>query len=236
MNNINELYDQWLVEYQPDLQKILTKHRFSPKHAISVEEILSEVNFRLIKDKNKLIKDKVIDFISFKKMAYSYARNLIKWTADGVSSKDKKYFNNRSDGIVRADDGDKTVFEYICETLGNEDEVFNQMYAPQKIENLKKWIFNYSHFLSEHQKNVLTFVFKGEKLYEIAEVLGVTHQAISALVDDSLDRIKSYFKPDVLLKSEKEIIQSGRESINFLFGPERKMYRSQFDTRLKTNK
>ena len=96
-NNIPQLYDQWLSDYQPDLVKIVGKHHYNGKHAISAEEVISEVNFRLIKDKDKLIKERVVDLTSFKQIAYSYARNLIKWTADGVTAKDKKYFNNRSD-------------------------------------------------------------------------------------------------------------------------------------------
>lgn len=232
-NNISQLYDQWLSDYQPDLAKIVGKYHRAGKHAISAEEVVSEVNFRLIKDKDKLIKERVVGLTSFKKIAYSYARNLIRWTADGVSPKDKKYFNNRSDGVVSTDDGSKTLFEYISETLGEEDPSFRKLNASQKIENMKKWIFDYSHFLSDRQKNVLHFVFKGEKLFEIGEALGVTHQAISFMVDDALAKIKSYLKPDILLQREKDIIKSGRDSINYLFGPRRKKYRAQFNTMLK---
>ena len=233
MDNINELYDQWLSDYQSHLAKIVGKHHYNGRHAISAEEVVSEINFRLIKDKEKLLKEKVVDFSTFKKIAYSYARNFTKWTADGVSSKDKKYFHNRSDGIINSEDGDQTLFEYICETLGEEDSSFREMNASQKIDNIKKWIFNYSHFLSDRQKNVMEFVFKGEKLYEIGEVLGVTHQAISALVDDALSKIKSYMKPDLLYQRDKDVIKLGSNSINYLFGPSRKKYRSQFNTSLK---
>ena len=232
-NNISQLYDQWLSDYQPDLVKIVGKHHYNGKHAISAEEVISEVNFRLIKDKDKLIKERVVDLTSFKQIAYSYARNLIKWTADGVTAKDKKYFNNRSDGIISTDDGEKTLFDYVSETLGEEDPSFRELNASQKVANIQKWIFNYSHFLSDRQKNVMHFVFKGKKLIEIGEALGVTHQAISLMVDDALSKIKSHLKPETLLQSEKDIIKSGRDSINYLFGPRRKKHRSQFNTMLK---
>ena len=232
-NNISQLYDQWLSDYQPDLVKIVGKHHYNGKHAISAEEVISEVNFRLIKDKDKLIKERVVDLTSFKQIAYSYARNLIKWTADGVTAKDKKYFNNRSDGIISTDDGEKTLFDYVSETLGEEDPSFRELNASQKVANIQKWIFNYSHFLSDRQKNVMHFVFKGKKLIEIGEALGVTHQAISFMVDDALSKIKSHLKPETLLQSEKDIIKLGRDSINYLFGPRRKKHRSQFNTMLK---
>lgn len=233
-NNIPQLYDQWLSDYQPDLVKIVGKHHNNNRHAISLEEVISEVNFALIKDKEKLIKDKVVDFLTFKQIAYSYARNLIRWTADGVTPRDKKYFNNRSDGVMNSDNGDQTLFEYMCETLREEDPAFYAMDASEKIQNIKKWILNYSHFLSDRQKNVMEFVFKGKKLYEIGQAIGITHQAVSGLVDDSVSKIKSHMKPDLLCQKDEDVIKLGSNSINYLFGPSRKKYRSKFRTSLKT--
>ncbi len=83
-----------------------------------------------------------------------------------------------------------------------------------KYENLKKIIFKYSDILSEQQKAVLPFVLKGRKQEDIAEAIGVTHQAISHLTMDAFDRIKSAID---ISKSESEILIEGNESVKFIF-------------------
>lgn len=232
---INKEFDQWLVDYQDDLTKIIGKHRFS-HHLLDHSEVLSEVNRGLIKDKQKLIEQKgVNDFANFKKLAYSYARNYIKWTADGCSARDKKYTALKVDsaGSGGGEDADKTYFELICSTQAEEDPDFKKLDTNQRYENLKKWILDYSHFLTERQKVVLEFVMKGYTLDHIGDALNITHQAVSACLIEINERISSHIKKGSISKSEDTVIKEGMDSINYLFGPKRSKYRAQFNTSLK---
>ena len=232
-NNISESYEGWLVDYQEDLHKIIGKYHLPYSHAITHDDVLSQVNLRLIQDKDKLIESKVVeDFSSFKKIAYSYTRNNIKWTADGVTAKDKKYFAGKNDSVVNAEEG-TTAFDLLCDTLGAEDPTFTKLNKPEKIKNIQKWILDYSHFLSDRQKNILTFVLKGSRLIDIGEAMGITHQAISHAMGEIIEKISHYINPKTFTESERKVIKKGRESINYLFGPERKKYRSQFNTMAK---
>ena len=229
-NNANDLYEDWLLDYQEDLNRIIGKYRLG-KHCLSHEEVLSEVNLSLMKSKNKLVPEKVFNFDSFKKIAYCHTRNIIRWTADGVSLKDKKYHHNKVDSSPT--ESDDSSFDLVCKTLVENDNFFESLNEPKKYQNIKKWILDYSHFLSPRQKNVLSFLLKGHQLNEIAAALDVSHQAISFMLIEINAKINSYIKKSHILKPEAEIIDKGRNSINYLFGESRKDYRSQFNTSLK---
>lgn len=216
-------FDEWLVSYQDDLVKIIGKHRYS-NHELEHSEVLSEINRALIKDKEKLVNKKgVVTLSDFKKIAYSYARNYIKWTADGVSNKDKKYINLKVDRSAPSEDSPgQTLFELLCVTKGEEDPDFQKLNVNEKFKNLKKWIFDYSHFLSERQKIVLEYVMKGNTFDEIGDTLKITHQAISACVAEIHERISCYIKTESISKSETAIIRDGMCSVNYLFGAKRR--------------
>jgi len=220
-------FDDWLVSYQPDLERIIGKHRLS-RHALEHQELLSEINQALIRDKEKIITKRGIEnFNEFKKIAYSYARNYTKWTSDGCTPKDKKYYNNKIDTVADTSDGQKTFFELTCETQGGLDQSFVDIFSgDSKYSNLRKWILDYSHFLTPRQKNILIFAMKGYKLYDIGEAIGVTHQAISAALKEIEARLLAFIKKSDINKSESKLIEEGQTSVNFLFGTERCYARS----------
>lgn len=230
MNNEEKLnqFNGWLVSFQEDLVKIVGKHRYN-HHSLNSEEIISEINLSLLKRAEKIVSDPertLTSEVDFKKMAYAYARNYIKWTADGVSERDKKYNNNRSDGVVSSEDGSKTVFESVCDTLGQEDFSFEKLNDSDKFQNVLSWIFNYSHFLTPHQKNILELFISGKKLDQIGDLTGVSHQAISSLSIDMFNSIKSHIKIELNNEeSEKVKIKDGYKAINYLFGDLRKKRR-----------
>ena len=217
---------QYLGEYQDDLFKIVGKHR-KPSHALSVEEIVSEVNNHIIGNPEIFLKREIDSETDFKKLSYSIARNFIVWTADGAKPKDKKYKNKKVDYVVNDDeDGEMTAFEYICSTMGEEDPEFAKLNESQKYNNILDWVLNYSHFLSYRQKNVIPYMLKGNTLDEIAQALNVTHQAVSHIMRDAFEKIKQYVKTDINVDSEQRVIRQGRSSINYLFGEKRKKERS----------
>ena len=231
MNSTKEdLFNEWLSEYQSDFAKIVGKYRLD-RHPLSAEEIISEINIGILKKKDSLIygESSVMDCQStFKKVAYAFARNFVSWTADGVSLKDKKYLTLRKDGVVSTEDeGEISLFEYVSQTIGSEDPFFQKFNASKKFSNIMKWILLYSEFLNPHQKNLLELVVSGHKFNVIADLTNVTHQAISAAMIDIFDAIKSHVKIDLLGDAnDGQKIKEGHESVRYLFGKERVAERS----------
>ena len=206
---------QWLSEYQNSMIKIIGKHR-RPYHKLSVEEIASEVNNYFI---SKLV-DKIFENkTEFQKFAHMTCRNFIKWTASGAFVYgDKKYLERKDDSLMKIDEGDKTIFDYICQTIGSEDPDFAKLNYSEKYENIIKWLLDYSEILTPRQKNIFPFVLQGKTLDELGDALGVTHQAISHSITDIYDRIKSYIKIDINEDCDKECLIKGNNAINYLFG------------------
>lgn len=215
---------QWLSNYQDSMIKIIGKHR-KPHHKLSVEEIISEVNNYFI---NKL-SDKVFENeTEFKKFLYANCRNFIKWTSKGgLSSKAKKYYEIKDDSLIKSDEGNKTIFDYMCQTIGAEDPNFAKLNHSDKHNNIIKWLLDYSDILTPRQKNIFPFVLQGKTLDELGEALGVSHQAISHSILDIYDRIKSYIKIDINEDFDKEFLIEGNKSINYLFSKERSIARSK---------
>ena len=229
MNNKEKAF-QWLGEYQPDLIKIVGKYR-KADHILSVEEIVSEVNNYFInKIDNILINHPEIkDEKACKYFLYKIARNFIPWTKEGsYSSKGKKYARFKVDYTVTDDEGEsKTAFEYICDTVGEQDPEFIKLNKSEKYENILKWLIDYSDILTPRQKNLLPFVLQGKTLDDLGKALNVTHQAISHSILDMYDRIKSYLKININEDYDKTVLIEGNKSINYLFGEQRKLNRSK---------
>lgn len=210
---------QWLSDYQDGMIKIISKHR-RPEHKLSVEEIVSEVNNHFI---NTLC-DKVFENeIEFRKFVHMTCRNFVKWTSKGwFSYRERNYQERKDDSWIKSDDGDSTIFDYMCQTIGAEDPNFAKLNHSDKHNNIIKWLLDYSDILTPRQKNIFPFVLQGKTLDELGEALGVTHQAISHSILDIYDRIKSYIKIDINEDCDTEFLIKGNKAINYLFGVERK--------------
>lgn len=228
--NSQEQILYWLGEYQPDLIKIIGKHR-KPHHKLSVEEIVSELNNYFINKVDNLLINhpEIKDEKACKYFLYRMARNFISWTSEGGHKlKDKKYTRFKVDyTVIDDEDGEKTAFEHICDTLGEQDPEFIKLNQSQKYENILKWLIDYSDVLTPRQKNLLPFVLQGKTLDDLGKALKVTHQAISHSILDMHERIKSYLKININEDCDKTILIEGNKSINYLFGEERKLNRSK---------
>lgn len=222
MNN-KEKNLEWLSTFQPDLIKIVGKH-IKPNHKLSVEEVISDINNYFL---TKLIDKEFESQLEFNKFTYRVARNFIIWTAKGSGKKDQVYNERKVDYTVACEeDGEKTAFEYICETIGSEDAEFTKLDKSDKYQNILKWLLDYSETLTPRQKNILPFVLQGKTLDDLGKVLNVTHQAISHSILDMHDRIKSYLKVNINEDCDKTILIEGNKSINYLFGDDRKRLRA----------
>lgn len=227
MNNKEQVL-QWLGTSQIDLLKIVGKHRRAG-HKLSTEEIVSEINNYFIHHiDNILIKyPRIKDKKAFNPFLYKMARNFISWTIEGGHSlKDKKYTRFKADyTVIDNEDGEKTAFEHICDTVGDQDPEFIKLNKSEKYENILKWLIDYSDVLTPRQKNLLPFVLQGKTLEDLAQALGVTHQAISHSILDMHDRIKSYLKININEDCDQAVLIEGNKSINYLFGEGRKKSR-----------
>ena len=74
-------FDRYLGEYQPDLKRIIGKHRYA-HHILDQDEMLSEINLSIVKKKEDIIEMLGENFCKteFTKVAYNYAKNCIKWS------------------------------------------------------------------------------------------------------------------------------------------------------------
>ena len=90
----DEIYNQFVVEYQEDIVRIVHKYR-NQHHLVTAEDIISEVNFDLIYRKNTFLKNcfedehcpETLTFKIFRKYAFNFAKNKVSWTHSGVKNK-----------------------------------------------------------------------------------------------------------------------------------------------------
>ena len=218
----SDLFDQYLVDYQDDLKKIIGKHRFS-NHLLSPDELLSEINAYLLKKKENIINYKdpekgITKFTEtgFRKAAYAYACNLIKW--EHIREAKKPYVDRRQNNIHYTEEGEKNTFELICETLGV-DAVQLDFDSSAKADYVFKLLTDYNTFLTDNEIEVFNLLYQGKNQYVIASELGVTHQAISLTVIRMIEKIKHYINFDYSRDENPEETRKGRAAIKSLFSP-----------------
>ena len=216
----SELFDQYLVDYQQDLNKIIGKHRFS-NHLLSHEELLSEINVYLLKKKEDIInyrdpEKNVIEFTEtgFKKAAYAYACNLIRW--EHIRQSKHPYIQRRNNSIHQTEDGEVSTFELLCDTLGV-DATQLDFDSSSKSNYVFKLLTQYNTVLTDHEVKILKLLKKGKNQYVIAQELEVTHQAISLTVIRLIEKIKNYIKFDYTRDESPEKTRRGRAAIKSLF-------------------
>lgn len=210
-------FNNWLEEFQEDIQKIIGKYRFS-NHILSQEELTSEINLALLKKRSHIIEyikvNKKFDQPSFKHSAFIFSRNLVKWSH--MSLINKSYVARREDGIVYDKDSFKTTYEKVIEDQGVEDDGFT-FDEGGKVKTLIKIIKEYSYVLSPSQLEIFSHLESGLTMDEVAKETNVTHQAISQQFGQIKDKIRTYFKDSSLKDNSFSKISKGNSSINDFF-------------------
>ena len=212
-----ELYNDLLLSMQDDIKYIILKYRRNT-HFLSVEEIVAEVNYGLIKYRDSAIKKskECLTKVGFSKLLYASCLNRIRWTCKGVTQRDVKYFNNSSLNHVVNENGD-TLFDFLCNSKGEEDELFKKMDSSDKYKNIIKWIYEYSDFLTEKELIILKERMKGLTLTEIGKNQGISHQAISCSFESMREKVNSYVKANLNSFSPAVSIKKARKSMDRLF-------------------
>ena len=209
-------FDRYLTDYQPDLKRIIGKHRYQ-HHLLDQVELLSEVNLSLIKKKEDILEMLGDDFCrkEFNKVAYNYARNGIKWTHGRLSR--VSYYAKRSDGVAETEEGPKTTFEIAVETQGYEEEGFESFDGSEKYKYIIKLIKDYSYILTPAEHRVFLLLEKGLKQEEMAAELDVTRQAVSVCMIDMFAKIRAYLGEGALEDDGYSGVIKGKQSIKDFF-------------------
>lgn len=222
-------FNLWLEDYQVDLDKIIGKYRRN-NHMLSHAEMLSEINIALLKKRSGLIEytsnNGGFNHVNFKKSAFVYARNLVKWSH--LSIRNNSFVKRRDDGVFYDnEDGFKTSFELAVDTMGSHpDDDPNNIVNQDVIVKYKDFfenIKNYYDILTENEIKVLSMLQKSMTEEEISNHLGVTRQAVNYTVHNIYKVIKSYVSSSEVFGYGYKKVQDGNSSISDFFSSPRKV-------------
>jgi len=219
-------YNDWLVDFQKDIEKIISSKRFS-SHSLSHDEVMSEVNMSLVNKRADLIhymkENGGFNYNNFKKSAFVYARNLTKWS-HGTAMK-KSYVKRRDNGVYYdKEDGPKTAFELAVSTKGfnpeDDPNHFINIEQNKKISHCYDLIKKYYNILSSSEVKVFSMLEKGLTEKEMAKKLNVTRQAVNYCIQNLSEKITSHLKFNEIKDSSFQQVVSGKNSIHAFFSPE----------------
>ena len=188
--NIKCRFEEFLINHQEDLKRIVGKN-LNKNSQLTVEEVVSTVNLQLIKTKAKFFERFGYNFkkSDFGKWAYAYALNNTKWG----TIKSFKDNEKLQDGTFYTEDGEKTLFEIICDQEGKENEELEEFDADGKLKVIENIINKYSHILSAQEKEVFSRLLRGKSELELSEEFEVSRQAINQTKERIYDKIKAYY-------------------------------------------
>lgn len=217
-----DTYDQLLADFQPDLRYIVRKYRKS-FHVLSEEEIVSEVNRRLVLYKDNYISndDDCLNKKGFSSFVYACAKNAVFWTAKGASKRDQtrnQYTTLFSFVEEKVPDHDaQSFFEKEVFNAAKEESFLETEYPSSKINNIVKWITEYGDFLDERELKIFKERLAGKKQLEISKSLGITRQMISLIEIKIFEKIKDNVKVKINTDSSLVKIKNGLKAVNHLF-------------------
>tara|TARA_Y100001963_G_scaffold56242_1_gene78649 strand:- start:5035 stop:5784 length:750 start_codon:yes stop_codon:yes gene_type:complete len=187
-------FEDSLVNYQEDLRRIIHKHR-NKSSSLSVEDVVSTINFQLIKTKDKFFEKFGYEFsvTDFKKWAYAFARNNCEWD----ESRDFHKRKHLKDGTFYTEEGEKTLFDIVCDTEGEENEELEEFDAKGKLQVIEKLVNKYSHILSDNEKEIFEFLLRGYTEERLADRFQVSRQAINVTKQRIYAKLQSSYNLSV---------------------------------------
>ena len=225
MNAVKEatfLYNKLLSDFQLSLRYITRRFRMR-FHALSEEEVASEVNKRLLEYRSKYIVqgEEFLTKEAFNKFAYACAKNTIKWTANGITDRDRrnrKTVFNCSFLSVDSRDAPESLWEAKVLNLSKEESFLEEIDQPDQVKSILKWIQDYSDFLTEKEMIVFNDYISGKPQRETALILNETRQSVTSIQKTVKDKVRSHIKVKMNQDNSLDRIKKGYESINHLFG------------------
>ena len=214
-------YNKLLADFQPDIRYIIRRFRKN-FHALSEEEVASEVNKRLLSYKSRYIKhDRAcLTEDGFKRFAYACTKNAVFWTMKGATGKDERYRKTFTTCSFMAPDGsDESESEWVFKvmTSAKEDSFLEEIDKPNNVELILKWIRDYSDFLSDKEMIVFNDYVSGKPQKETAITINETRQSVACIQKTVADKIKSNIKVNINQDNSSARIKKGYKSINHLF-------------------
>ena len=212
-----QTYNDLLAKFQSDILYFIASLR-RPGHALSVEEILAEVNYRLIRYSNTAItkNGEALTEEGFCKLFCGTCKNVVRWTAKGASFSDIKYIRDKAPN-AEVNNGGDAFFDFICLKKAEDHESLVDSDECDRFKNIKIWIEEYSDFLTDRELETFKGLSKGDGVKKIGKDLGITHQAVSCLYKTLEEKIKANIKSELTSNSDAFFIKKARESINRLF-------------------
>lgn len=215
-----KLFDTYLINFQQDIKRIVGKFKKS-FHALSDEEVYSECNIHILKNKDKIVESFGSNQMSeadFKKIAYHYAKNEVVWSHYRFTN--QSYNKRKVDGVANTEDGPKTSFEIALENEGEENKDIDNdsLFFGANAERFFHVLKEYSYLLTEQEMRVVAYIKSGLNQDQIAEKLSVTHQAISFSFLNIKTKLNSHFNlNEVLNGGSEKSISKGISSLNSFF-------------------
>jgi len=185
-------------------------------------EILSEFNVRFIKQSSKIALYNFTDYISFCKFSYKSVLNVIRWTAVNTPTEERRSSIIASNHILNIEGDPRTLYEYACDCIGEEDPNFVEIFREDKCKMLLKWIFKYSSALTDRQKHILALRLKGYTADEIGDKLGISHQSVFTTLDWAEENIRHKILHKFNDDFYDDKMHQGHKSIKYLFSEDRK--------------
>ena len=217
-HKFSELYDSFLSEYQKDILRIVQKYRRS-YHALSFDDLVSECNLSLIKQKKKILETfNEVEFTQdeFKKIAYCYVRNTINWTH--YAEKNSTEYQKKVDIIHETEDGPKTTFEVAIENEGEEDVEIEGSDSSDGYKRFFHILSEYSYLLTDSETKLISFLSEGLNQDQISQKLRVTRQAVSFAFVNMQKKLSSCFSfQDIINHDSGKLVCKGKDSINSFF-------------------
>lgn len=219
-------FNSWLQDFQPDIVKIVGKHR-KAHHKLSNEEIISEINISLLKKRASLIeyiaKNGGFHQQNFKKSAFVYSRNLISWTHSYMMN--TSYVKKREDNVYYDDeDGFKTSYDLAVESKDvNVESDPAKFYSFDKNNGIKNFVHvlqKYSDLFTTKEVEIMGYLAEGLTHIEIGEKMGgVSHQAIQQRIVVIKQKAQSRFDVRDIFNEDGSKISRGINSIQNVFAP-----------------
>lgn len=214
------IFNKYLEAYQTDMLRIIHKHRRS-NHILSVEEIASEANLLISKKKEHIISIDNFNENNFKKIAYAYVRNAIKWSA--WRENDAKQKQGVVDGFMYDEGSGETLttFDFALNQSDYSEEDKTDLH--DEHDRHKNSINFFRSFLTKSQCEIMDYLLEGKDVYEIASIYNISRQAVDFKVQDIRAKIKNHpsFRDGLSSKSLKDAtfdcISKGQDAINNFF-------------------
>lgn len=215
------LYNKLLSDFQLSLRYITRRFRMR-FHALSEEEVTSEVNRRLLEYRSKYIVqgEEFLTKEAFNKFAYACTKNTIKWTANGITDRDRrnrKTVFNCSFLNTDSRDAPESSWEAKVLNLSKEESFIEEIDQPDQVKSILKWIQDYSDFLTEKEMIVFNDYISGKPQRETALILNETRQSVTSIQKTVKEKVRSHIKVKMNQDNSLDRIKKGYESINHLF-------------------